>query len=572
MREKKENIIFNANNLLLSAFKDNEELSKLLKAENDLLLPQVNNELISDYKSILNDNHSNYLNKYMNKRFDSAFSKQTSLFNILLKSLKSNPQDMTIIKNISRVLNSLNAPDKTIKFFESQLLESESEDRELTQILADAYFGVEDYYSKSIKMYEKLINKYKIKNAETYYKLAFLYERVYQDKEIDKQIEYALSASKLSPNNNNINIFLAKLYYRKGLRGDCEKYSQKVLNNNPTAEQRVSYCRFLMQDGKITESYDIYRCRFKTDNVAYPDLLTDKNRWDGRSNLSNAIVIIHYEQGFGDSIMFVRYVAEIAKLAKKVILVIQKNIIPILKSSGFDKYCEILSHEADINPNIKLEDVNNSIMYSEGSGMGKIAHDYHIPMIDLPYLIKESPERMKEARGYLSADKDKVEEFSKKYIKDRSKIKIGIAYRGSKDSKSTYRDISIKEFLPLLDIDEVELYLFQADLRAEELSNIDMSRIIDVKDYFHDFGDTAAAISAMDLIISTDNVVLNLAGALAVKTYGLFNIYPESRWYKTTGEDVGWYKSVKPFKVDTYNNWGDLMIRVQKQIKKDFRV
>ena len=205
--------------------------------------------------------------------------------------------------------------------------------------------------------------------------------------------------------------------------------------------------------------------------------------------------------------------------------------------------------------------------------MSRIPHDYHIPMMDLPYLFKESPDKMFEAKGYLTVDKKKAEDFKKKYVNNNNKFKIGISYHGTKQSNSTYRDIPVKEFLSLLNLKNVELYSFQADEYAKELDDLpDNVQIYNLGKEFKNFEDTACAIECMDLIISTDNVVMNLAGALGKKTFALFNIYPESRWYKTEGNDIGWYKSVKPFRVKTFNDWENLILDVKSQIEKDYNL
>ena len=57
----------------------------------------------------------------------------------------------------------------------------------------------------------------------------------------------------------------------------------------------------------------------------------------------------------------------------------------------------------------------------------------------------------------------------------------------------------------------------------------------------------------MDVVLSTDNVILNLAGSLGVKTLGLFTKYPNFRWFKLSGNDVGWYKSVRPVQIEDFD-------------------
>ena len=101
------------------------------------------------------------------------------------------------------------------------------------------------------------------------------------------------------------------------------------------------------------------------------------------------------------------------------------------------------------------------------------------------------------------------------------------------------------------------------------------TNIINLGKYFHDFSDTAAAIENCDLIISTDSAVLNLAGAMGKKTFGLFEQYPELGWYKLDGKDVGWYKSVKPFRIKYGKDFNieinEITNLIKNLIKKDKR-
>ena len=72
----------------------------------------------------------------------------------------------------------------------------------------------------------------------------------------------------------------------------------------------------------------------------------------------------------------------------------------------------------------------------------------------------------------------------------------------------------------------------------------------------------------MDLMVCTDNGVMNLSGALGHKTFGLFNKFTDYRWYKTEGEDVGWYASVKPFCAEPLNHWEVAIDKVVEEVKK----
>ncbi len=568
--------IFNLNNIIISAYFDDKDFCANLIEENDKLISSVDKKLVSEYEDIKSGRKITYTPDGELSLESAVISLNTGEFGQsfwdFIRLYRQNPEDDSLLKSVITNLLAIKGYDIILDYFEPVLKEKMGNDAEFMNMLASAYFLTQEHYQEALPLYEMLKEAYP-DSVMVFYRLALCYERLYQDKYLDKQLEYAKKAYEISDDENIPHELLAKYYYRTGDKKECLKCFDHILKNDPSPENKVAYGRFLMKEGFISEGFRAYLSRFDTGKVAYPVLLTADKRWNGKDDLSSSTVIVHYEQGFGDSVMFSRYIPKISKLAKKVIFVVQKNLIPLFKSSGFDKYCEILSHEADVNLNITLEDTNKSVMYSRGQGMGKIPHDYHIPLLDTPYLFEEAPDKMEEAKGYLKADLKKVEEFREKYINKNDKIKVGLAYHGTKDSLLTYRDISVRKFLPLLKMDKAEFYSFQSDEYAEELQELDKSiKITDLGRVFKNFEDTACAMNCMDLIISTDNVVMNLAGALGVRTYALFNKFTESRWYSVDSDDIGWYKSVRPFHAETFNDWDNLLINVKEEMVKEFNL
>ena len=578
MFTKKEDTIFNLNNILLSAFNDDANYKATLIAENDSLLDDVEDTLKIDYKRIksgkLIEIESDEFPTYSRALEFYAKGEYEQCLWDCSRVIKQDPsQESTCTKALILALLEIKDTQHIIKKYIPIVKKNLEKDEDMLDILANIYFSSEEY-KKALPIFEKLVKKYPNDRVgfSYHYKLSYIYERVYQDKYLDKQIELAEKAYSI---NNDVAIlaFLGKLYHRKGDLAKSDLIYKKMMENNPSPYMVLGYSHYLMNTRRITQGYDVYRTRFKVTSVAYPRILTNETRWDGKADISNADVIAHYEQGFGDSVMFSRYIKDLSKLAKSVTFVVQKNLVPLFKSSGYESFCKLLSHEADVNPNYSTGNQMGSVMFNSGNGMSRIPHDYHIPLADLPYLLKESPEKMEHAGGYLKADPKKVEAYRKKYIKPSNKIKIGFAYHGTKASIQTFRDVPAKEFLPLFKMKNLEFYSFQADENSKELLKLDKSlKIHNLATTFKTFEETACAMNCMDLIISTDNVIMNLAGALGIKAYGLFNIYPEARWYDTTGENLGWYKSVRPFKVKTFNAWKDLMQDVIDAIKQDFNL
>ena len=136
-------------------------------------------------------------------------------------------------------------------------------------------------------------------------------------------------------------------------------------------------------------------------------------------------------------------------------------------------------------------------------------------------------------------------------------------------SKETDRDIPLEFLYPLMQMPEVEVYSFQVDDLSRQMDRIPNDcNMIRLGKTFTNWEDTACAMNCMDLMVTTDNGVMNLAGALGVKTFGLFNTIVEWRWFKTQGEDIAWYKSIKPFQCPTSKAWDIPVNEVIKEIEK----
>ena len=185
--------------------------------------------------------------------------------------------------------------------------------------------------------------------------------------------------------------------------------------------------------------------------------------------------------------------------------------------------------------------------------------DYHLPLMSAPYILGVEKNNLGIRKNYIIPNKIKAENF-KKEIFNNNKFKIGISFKGNIVGLQT-RNIPIEEFLPLVKIENVQLYSLQ--FQEKELP----SGIINLAPYIKDFDDTLSLIENMDLVVSIDNSVMNLSGAMGKKTFCLFNSLPEYRWFDLTGDDVKWYETVKPFKCDKQNNWKPVIKKVENEIK-----
>lgn len=454
---------------------------------------------------------------------------------------------INIYKNVGLCMKALGNADLAIKFLKR--FEEISPDKEDVYVyLADlTYTDIKDN-RKAIEYYEKALEK-NPNNFTIYNMLGHLYSTCYQDKFKDKQIGYLTKAYELAPNNRVIVKNLAYVYGKFDEEQKADEFYQKLMYLNPTHSDLHAYGAYLVRHQRFSEGFKFLQHRFQKEdlkNVAFPALLTTKKkRWNMKVDIKDKHVLVHFEQGFGDSIMFVRFLDDLKKRCKAVSLVVQKPLISLFNDSklGVEIYSE------DQIPNIN--------------------YDYYIPMMDLPIVCETRPDTIPKSGGYLKAPKAKITAYKKKYINDNDKIKIGIAYEGTLASKETDRDIPLSYLYPLMKLPDVEVYSFQVDDLTRQMDMIpDDAQLIRLGSTFSNWEDTACAMNCMDLIVTTDNGVMNLAGALGIKTFGLFNRIVEWRWFKTQGEDIAWYKSIKPFQCPTSGAWEIPVGQVIEEIDK----
>ena len=454
---------------------------------------------------------------------------------------------VNVYKNIGLCMKAIGNADLAIRFLKR--FEEISPDKEDVYVyLADiTYSDIKDNL-KAIEYYEKALIKNQ-NNFSIYNMLGHLYSTCHQDKFKEKQIDYLKKAFELAPNNRIVVKNLAYVYGKFHETQLADEMYSKLMYLNPTHSDLHSYGAYLVKHKRFSEGFKFLQHRFQKEdlkNVSFPAIFNNKKkRWSLKVETKGKHILVHFEQGFGDSIMFARFIPELQKRCAKVSLVVQNGLIDLFKGSklGVDIYKE--SEIANLN------------------------YDYFIPMMDLPILCETQPNTIPGAEGYLKVGKAKINAYRKKHINDNNKLKIGIAFEGTMASKETDRDIPLPFLYPLMQMPEVEVYSFQVEDITRQMDRIPQDcNLIRLGKTFTNWEDTACAMNCMDLMVTTDNGVMNLAGALGIKTFGLFNTITEWRWFKTEGEDIAWYKSIKPFQCPTSKAWDIPMKDVIEEVKK----
>ena len=492
----------------------------------------IPNLYIDNEKSRVTNLYINYALNYAHKLFNEK--KYIEAIEQYREIMNYSGFPVNIYKNIGLCMKNIGNADLAIKFLKR--FEEISPDKEDVYVyLADlTYTDIHDNV-KAIEYYEKALEKNR-NNFSIYNMLGHLYSTCYQDKYKEEQINYLTRAFELAPQNRIVVKNLAYVYGKFDEEAKADEFYSKLMYLNPTHSDLHAYGAYLVRHKRFSEGFKFLQHRFQKEDlksVSFPPMFSNKKkRWSLKVDIKDKHILVHFEQGFGDSIMFVRFLDDLKKRCAKVSLVIQKQLVSLFESSklGVDIYTE------DQIPNI--------------------SYDYYIPMMDLPIVCETQPNSIPKAQGYLKVSKAKINAYGKEHINNNDKLKIGIAFEGTLASKETDRDIPLHYLYELMKLPDVEVYSFQVDDLTRQMDRIPSdAQLIRLGKTFKNWEDTACAMKNMDLMITTDNGVMNLAGALGVKTFGLFNRIVEWRWFKVEGDDIAWYKSIKPFQAPTAGAW-----------------
>src|SRR5262249_34692331 len=255
--------------------------------------------------------------------------------------------------------------------------------------------------------------------------------------------------------------------------------------------------------------------------------------WLGDSDIKNKTILIHAEQGLGDTLMACRYIPMLATLGARVITEVQPTLKSLLKN---------------------LEGI--SLLVAKGE---TIPHfDVHCPIMSLPLAFKTTMETIPAKVPYLAVSKNIVEKWRSKLI--GTEIKVGIAWAGNPNyPQDIDRSILLKNILPILGVKGARYFSLQKDLRHGDKEILDVnSQIVRLDQEINDFQDTAAIMMSLDLVLSSDTSIVNLAGALSRPIWVLLSFNPDWRWLLDRS-DSPWYPTARLFRQLSRGEWSTVM-------------
>jgi len=264
--------------------------------------------------------------------------------------------------------------------------------------------------------------------------------------------------------------------------------------------------------------------------------------WLGDKKIADKTILLHSEQGFGDTIQFCRYVPLVAARGARVVLEVEQPLRDLL--TGLAGATRVT---AKGNP---LPDF-----------------DLQCSLLSLPLAFRTQLETIPSAMPYLRAPDQALLKWGTR-LPAKRRPRIGIAWAGnSKHIRDRERSIDLRCLLPLLDVDATFVSL-QKEVGATDTATLRESA--DIIHFGHEldgFSDTAALISHLDLVISVDTAVAHLAGGLGKPVWILLAHVPDWRWLLDR-DDSPWYPTARLFRQSETREWDSIIKRVRDALLK----
>ncbi|MBF0342260.1 MAG: glycosyltransferase, partial [Magnetococcales bacterium] len=256
--------------------------------------------------------------------------------------------------------------------------------------------------------------------------------------------------------------------------------------------------------------------------------------WDG-APLRGKTILLHAEQGLGDTVQFVRYLPRVAALGGRILL----EIPAALKT---------LFHG--------LAGVERVLLQGDPTP----PHDCHAPLMSLPHLLAATPESPAAPMPYLGLDTTAARAL-RVSLGLENRLAIGLTWAGSpKNANDQTRSLPVGLLTPLLTVEGVDFFSLQQE-RPGDLTDPALRNVRDLSQGRTDFAATALAMGAMDLIITVDSAPAHVAGALGLPVWLLLPFLPEWRWGRS-GATTPWYPSMRLFRQRQPHDWTELLTRV----------
>lgn len=355
--------------------------------------------------------------------------------------------------------------------------------------------------------------------------------------DLDGALLTAERAASLAPDNGSARNAAGIIYREMGIFDEAQNHFSEAIKlspNDPGPRSNLALMNLLQ--GEWSKAWPDYEARIHLPNFEMSWGMPQVPKWD-KQDLEGQTIIVLSEQGFGDSIHYARFLPMLAEKSEGTLFAVQPELAPLME--GLSSKVTIIAPEQSL-PEI----------------------DFYSLLLSLPGNLGITGPEDIDGTAYLTAPE--IPEALSKAISKLDGLKVGINWRGApRHTEDFKRSISLDTLSPLMDVKGVSFI----SLDFSDSDQPTPKGMVDVSEYVSDFGDSAALVNALDLVISVDTSTVHLAGALGKDCWAMIPFVPDWRW-QLEGDTTPWYDSVKLFRQPERNDWASVIERIKSELEK----
>jgi tetratricopeptide (TPR) repeat protein len=348
---------------------------------------------------------------------------------------------------------------------------------------------------------------------------------------LDLQPDYAQAAANLGNAQRELKLFDSAM----------DSYATALAMHPELAIVHWNRSLLMLLTGDLAAGWLEYEWRWQHKRAEIDGRDFQSPLWLGHESLEGKSILLHSEQGLGDTIQFCRFASAVQTLGAQVTLEVPQSLMGLLEH---------------------VEGVHTLV----ANGRASQAFDFHCPLMSLPLALGTRLDSIPAGTRYLRCDSKRLAQWQQR-LGPRTRPRIGLVWSGSiHNTNDANRNVDLWELLRSLP-GGFDYVCLQKEIRECDQAALQCHKgVLVFASDLHDFSDTAALCEAMDLIISVDTSVAHLAGALDKKLFVLLPFVPDWRWLLERS-DSPWYKNATLFRQDTAGSWDKALHDVAQAVK-----
>ncbi|HTW93713.1 MAG TPA: tetratricopeptide repeat protein [Tepidisphaeraceae bacterium] len=355
--------------------------------------------------------------------------------------------------------------------------------------------------------------------------------------DLDEAIAAVAEAARLEPNSSKFHNNLGVLLHDRGRYDQAMAELRRAVEIQPDqAWAHFTIGAIHLLHGRFVQGWSEFDWR----EQCLPEAARknfSQPRWNG-GDLNGRTILLHAEQGLGDTLQFIRYVPLVAERGGRILLSCQRELAPLLQS--FPGIQQVLTEEQPLR-----------------------SFDAHCPLMTLPQVFRTTLESIPGHVPYIIPPRGAILPSSS------ASLRVGLAWAGQPAHRhDRSRSVALQQLSPLARIPNVHFFTLQKGPAAAQASNPPPGMAItDCLHLLTDMSQTASLIAQLDLVITVDTSIAHLAGAMAKPVWVLLPFVPDWRWMLDRA-DSPWYPTMRLFRQEKQGEWKGAIGAIASALRK----